>query len=314
MERGDYEYDEQDDEQDEEGQSAEGEEEEAPDALADLDDDTRARMEAYIASQRQEAVAHQTAALRASFQERGFDLSADGKPLVADPAKVLEFSAQFRQPPAPVAKAEINAGEVSDERPDPISDPDAFGDWVERRIQKGVQAGVEAQMAGLTPRLEQQEAWRLSVAERQALERVQDLLPGSSISQLGTPEHRENFQKEFLLLYRGVSPEQRAQIDDDALETLAAATIPKVFPRGQQQKDEKGRWTSGRSRNALLYDQSHQAHPDGSRAPRNPPLHESEARVAKHYGMTPEEYRAMADPEMNIDGYAALKAGTKGKK
>jgi hypothetical protein len=305
-----YEEDEEDAAADPSG-SAEGEEEGGEaEALADLDDDTRVRVEAYIAQQRGAALAEQTAALRASFQERGFDLSADGRPLVADPAKVLEFSAQFRQPPTPVAEA--TAGEVIDERPDPISDPDAFGDWVERRIQKGVHAGVEAQMAGLTPRLEQQEAWRLSVAERQALERVQDLIPGSAFSQLGAPEHQEKFQQEFLRLLKGTPAEHWGS--DDALEQLAAATIPRVFPRGRQQKDEKGRFVGERSRNAMLYEQSHQAHPDGSRAPRNPQPSDEERKVMNQYDMTPEEYVALSGANVNIEDFRRTQKAGKGQK
>ena len=310
-----YEDDEQDELEDEEGVAADEEEgEEAPEALADLDDDTRARVEVYIEQQKQLAVAAQSAAWRMSFQERGFDLSPDGKPLVADPALVVEFASAFRQP-TPVAKEQAAATEtIEDPRPDPFSDTEAFIEWTDRRAEKRAATLLEEKLAELRPRLDQQEQWRLSQSEREAWERVQSLLPGSAVSQLGAPEHRGPFQTAFLDAYRQVPPENRANLSDDDLEQLAAFTIPKVFPRGQQKRDEQGRYAGERSRNALLYDQSHQAHPDGTRAPRNPPLDENEARIAKQYGMTPAEYRAYSQPGMTIGDHQALKDRAKGKR
>ena len=289
---------------------------EQDDELANLDEDTRATVDAYVAKQKTAALAEQRAALRTTFQESGFDLNEDGKPLIADPAKVAAFAGSLggplRQAPSPAANA---APEPSgdDPKPDMYTDQEAYEQWVERRAEKRLEAALEKRFAELTPRIEQQEQWRLSVAERQTLDRAQALLPGSAFPQLGAQEHQDAFQAAFLDLYRGVPADRRSGLTDEDIEQLAAATIPKVLRRGQQGRDDAGRFTGERSRNAALYQQSHQPHPDGTRAPRTPPPTEMEQEQMRRHSLTLAEAQALSGEVVTYEDWKASQDAGKAK-
>lgn len=303
MGRGYSEYDEDED--------LDGEEEEGgePDALADFDEEQRALVEGVLQKQKAQALAEQRAQLRESFQAQGFDLSEDGRPLIADPAKVTGYLSALQPAPSAPKPAPETAQGDDDPRPDMYVDPDGYTAWVERRAELRAQAIVEKKLAELQPRLDQQEAFRLSVSERQALDRVQALIPGSNFSQLGAPEYAEAFQREFLKLLRDAPPQFWG--NDESLEMLAAATIPKVLPRKPQERGAGGRWASAQSRDAQLYRDSHQAHPDGTRAPRNPQPTEAEAQAMRRYNMTADEYVALSGPNASLKDYRAAQKKAK---
>jgi hypothetical protein len=301
-----------DDEQDEGLEGAEPE----TDELAELDEDTRG----LVTAREAKAAASREAAIREQLRERGFDLNADGVPLIADPEKAAAFAGNLRPAPAPAAPVAPAQPTEDDPEPDMYSEPEEWKKWNRAQARKEAAAVFEERFAQFVPRLEQQEQFQMSVAEERALGRVLDLLPdspGTDVRQLGAREHRERFQAEFLRHYRSLPPQQRAALSDDDLETLAAATIPKVFTRTRQPKDERGRFASPQSVNARLYGESWQAHPDGSRAPRRPEASEEERRTMKQFGLSEKEYVALSAPlgeKVTLADYRAAQAREKGKK
>jgi hypothetical protein len=299
-----------DDEQDE---GLEGAEPEA-DELAELDEDTRG----LVTAREAKAAASREAAIREQLRERGFDLNADGVPLIADPEKAAAFAGNLRPAPAPAAPVAPAQPTEDDPEPDMYSEPEEWKKWNRAQARKEAAAVFEERFAQFVPRLEQQEQFQMSVAEERALGRVLDLLPdspGTDVRQLGAREHRERFQAEFLRHYRSLPPQQRAALSDDDLETLAAATIPKVLPRQRQPRDERQRFASPQSVNARLYGDSWQAHPDGSRAPtRRAEASPEERRVMQEFKMSEKEYVALAGQTVTLDDYRAAQAKEKGKK
>jgi hypothetical protein len=313
MGRG-YTGEEWDDTQDEETGGAEPEPE---DELAELDDDTRALVEARVAKATAAATAAQQAQFREAFQAHGFDLNADGRPLVADPQRVREFALGV-QPAAAPAAAPAAPPVEDDPEPDMYSEPDQWKAWNRKQARKEAAEVFEERFAQFAPRLEQQEQFQMSVAEERDVARVMDLLPdtpGSDVRQMGAREHRAKFQQSFLRHYRGVPPAQRARLSDDDLETLAFAAARDVLPRGEKQRDDRGRYASPQSVNARLYGDSWQAHPDGSRAPaRRAEASPEERRVMEEFKMSEKEYVALAGQTVTLADYRAAQAREKGKK
>jgi hypothetical protein len=315
MGRG-YTGEEWDDTQDEETGGAEPEPE---DELAELDDDTRALVEARVAKATAAATAAQQAQFREAFQAHGFDLNADGRPLVADPQRVREFALGIQQPAAAPAAAPSAAPPVEDDpEPDMYSEPDQWKAWNRKQARKEAAEVFEERFAQFAPRLEQQERFQMTALEERDLRRVMDLLPdvpGNDVRQLAARENQAKFQAAFLQLYRDTPAQMRANISDDDLETLAAATIPKVLPRQRQPRDERQRFASPQSVNARLYGDSWQAHPDGSRAPtRRAEASPEERRVMQEFKMSEKEYVALAGQTVTLDDYRAAQAKEKGKK
>ena len=294
--------DERDDELDEEAGEGGTGESEAEDELADLGDEERARVEAYAAKREAAAVAARTTEWRTRFQERGFDLTPEGQPLIADAEKVAAFTGTLR--PAPVKPSVAEGGVVEeDPKPDMYADPEGYERWAERRADKRAEALFEKRFAELAPRLEASERFQMSVAERQAMERVQEIIPNSAFSQVGAPEYREAFTREFLAILRGTPKEVWAE--DEVLEQMAAATIPKVLPRKAKQRDEAGRYASPRGVNARAYDDSWQGYPDAGRPPRRQEASDEEKRAMRQFNMTPDELVGLSGPAVSIADYRA---------
>jgi hypothetical protein len=270
----------------------ETETDETPDELAelaDLDDEALDRVKGIIAKREAAAVAARDTALRSSFQERGFDIGLDGTPVISDVEKVASFAGSLRPAPAkPEPAPKADTADVDDDTiPDPYTQPKEFKAWLTTQNK----AAVQAALTELSPRLERTEAFQMSLQDQRSLERVQQLLPNTPIAQLAAPEYRESFSAEFLQMVRTVPPDQRT---DDLLLQAAGATITKVVKKSPQPKDERGRWASPDAANSLLYRESHMAHPDGQRAPRNPPPTEGERQAAARYGMTVSEARMLS--------------------
>lgn len=144
----------------------EGEAPEAYDALDDLDEDTRALVQAEAERVAEERVAalrqeweeaarkersgrdRRMNALLGGLRDLGLDAAEDGTPVIRDPSKLGALTERLGAAPAkgtPAAPPEPDLGEP----PDPAYDPKGYADYHARLLDRKLQQALEAAVAPL---------------------------------------------------------------------------------------------------------------------------------------------------------------------
>lgn len=265
--------------------------------------------QARISAAVQRALEERLGAVRGALQEQGFDLSADGRPLIADPAKVAAFAGALQAPAARTTDAAQRAdGDEDEEIPDSVTDPAGHRAWVKRQVD----ASVAAAVGEVRQRQAVLDTWHLDTAKERAVERFKELAPGTNLANLGlSQENAAAVLQAFRSLLDTSDPQHWT---DDNLLMLGAAAVMKVMPKSTQPKDSRGRFASQRAVNATVFSDSWEPHPDAGRTPRESRPSREEAEAARAAGMSVGTWRTLQGPNVSLREYeAALAADERAK-
>lgn len=275
----------------------------------ELDEETRAVVEKHAARARDEVETR----VRAALQEQGFDLAADGTPVIRDAQKASGFVGVRPAPPAasqPAASAPVASdAEPDEEMPDPY-DTEQFQRYLKRRDESVAQRATAAALEEFKRLSQPTSNLTLDIAAREATERAKRLLPEYGLQRL--VEHPQ-FDEEYRRLLLSVDPQFWSE--DEALATYGSMLIPKLHQKGQPSRDESGRFTSDAAVRAAAHREMQQPNQfaDGSRGvPGSQPTLEERA-LAEQLGHSVGVVRALSGRSVTIEDYERAKAAEKKK-
>lgn len=133
-----------------------------PDPLAELTDEQQAALNARLEQVRTETETRYRKATGRfgntvnHLRAMGFDLAEDGTPLARDPQLIQQLPSRLGFPAPPASPQQVAAAPPPpplEEAPDPY-DADAYRTWTERRIQRGIEEGLQKAIDPILQRLE----------------------------------------------------------------------------------------------------------------------------------------------------------------
>lgn len=235
--------------------------EETTDPLADLPEDPterRARVDDYLASERERiaaeakqqaeaALQQHKAAVNAGAKQRlmdrfGIEWGDDGEFAVKDPLRAL---ANLQGAPAPPP--------VEDPRPDPVYDPEGHAAWIDRQIDRKADSKVEKATAALTQQLTELRGLIVGQQVQGVEAQGREMLEGYGLGQWAehpdfAAAYRQNLQNLPPQALR--SPEALRLAAMGAVALLDPAQLPKQRETPPQDPDT-GRFVSNPSRAGL---------------------------------------------------------------
>jgi hypothetical protein len=209
-------------------QEPEAPEEEAPpeeqDPLATASPEIQAAVEARLAQDRQ--------GIRARLAQQGFDLTADGQPVIRDARRAQEWigAPQYQAPPAqpPPAQPVAQAAPPPDDEPipDPQYDPAGYRRWHQQELTRMTTEAMQSVLAPLVEKLQRVEQRTAQTHIDTAISRLDAAIEQYAPWLLPALQHPE-FEPMFRRGLASVPPEQYGSLQELAgLASYAATQLP----------------------------------------------------------------------------------------